>query len=197
MEDRRLNEKESLDLIAEMIRNTQNKLEANSGKPFLIWGYVSIAIALVIWYGIEVTGCAEWSYLWFLIPLVSWPWVMRIRKRKGGVNTYIDRILNYLWRIWGTGILLACGMTLVFPDLQSLFMSALLIGMGVALSGFILRYKAIAVTGCAGMALSPLTLSVQGSQQILMLAGLFLILFVIPGHLLNSKSKKRAVCLEN
>lgn len=39
MNDRVLNEKESLELIAQMIQNTKSRMTRNSGAPFLIWGY--------------------------------------------------------------------------------------------------------------------------------------------------------------
>lgn len=38
MEDRKLNEKESLELITQMIRNTRRNLDAGSGNMFLLWG---------------------------------------------------------------------------------------------------------------------------------------------------------------
>lgn len=41
MEERKLNEKESLELIAQMIQNTKNRLETNCGMPFLFWGYTN------------------------------------------------------------------------------------------------------------------------------------------------------------
>ena len=49
MEEKPLNEKESLELITQMIRNTQKKMEKGSGLPFLIWGYVTIAVSLAVW----------------------------------------------------------------------------------------------------------------------------------------------------
>ena len=38
MEERKLNEKESLELIAQMIQNTKNRLETNCGMPFHFLG---------------------------------------------------------------------------------------------------------------------------------------------------------------
>ena len=58
MEDRQLNEKESLELIAQMIRNTQHGLEKGKGIPFLIWGYVTITVSLAVWYLFHIkSGC--------------------------------------------------------------------------------------------------------------------------------------------
>lgn len=50
MNDRVLNEKESLELIAQMIQNTKSRMTRNSGAPFLIWGiydHNSVVIGLV------------------------------------------------------------------------------------------------------------------------------------------------------
>lgn len=45
MEERKLNEKESLELIAQMIQNTKNRLETNCGMPFLFWGYTTPSLS--------------------------------------------------------------------------------------------------------------------------------------------------------
>ena len=50
MEERKLNEKESLELIAQMIQNTKNRMETNCGMPFPVMGihyciYQSVSMA--------------------------------------------------------------------------------------------------------------------------------------------------------
>lgn len=50
MDDKKLNEKESLELIAQMIQNTKSGMAENAGVPFLIWGVyhrVDVACRLV------------------------------------------------------------------------------------------------------------------------------------------------------
>lgn len=56
MEERKLNEKESLELIAQMIQNTKNRLETNCGMPFLFWGYTTIFVSLLVWFLVVTTG---------------------------------------------------------------------------------------------------------------------------------------------
>lgn len=190
MEDRKLNEKESLDLIARMIRNTQSKMEQNSGRTFLTWGYLSLVVALIIWYATITLGDYRWSYLWFIIPVIGWP-MMILWNRKGQfVNTFIDRIVNNLWLVIGVAIIIACLMSIFIPDLQSLFFSALILGMGAASTGLIVRVKAVAVTGFLGMMISPVTLFLKGGDQILVFAALFVVMMIIPGHILSYKNKK-------
>ena len=50
MEDKRISEKESLELIARMIRETQDHTARYAAYPLLIWGYTTVAISLVVWY---------------------------------------------------------------------------------------------------------------------------------------------------
>ena len=68
MENKKLNEKESLELISQMIQNTRTRVEKDGGTPFLIWGYGTVIISLLVWYMVASTGKYEWQYLWFLLP---------------------------------------------------------------------------------------------------------------------------------
>lgn len=63
MEERKLNEKESLELIAQMIQNTKNRLETNCGMPFLFWGYTTLFVSLLIWFLVVTTRNYYWQYL--------------------------------------------------------------------------------------------------------------------------------------
>lgn len=71
MEDRKLNEKESLELITQMIRNTRRNLDAGGGNMFLLWGYVGVVVTLgvlAVWY---LTGntVALWGF--WALPVVD------------------------------------------------------------------------------------------------------------------------------
>ena len=50
MEDKRISEKESLELIARMIRETQDNAARYAAYPLLIWGYTTVIVSLVVWY---------------------------------------------------------------------------------------------------------------------------------------------------
>ena len=49
MEEKRLDTAESLALIGRMIENTRNDMERNAGRPFLVWGYVTLLTTLLVW----------------------------------------------------------------------------------------------------------------------------------------------------
>lgn len=192
MEDRKISEKESLDLIAGMIRNTQNKMQQNIGGPLLILGYISMIVALGVWFANISTGDYRWNYFWFLVPVVGWGLVFRQNRKHHYVVTYIDRIINYIWLVFGMGILIVGVMSAFILDLQGIFESALMLGMMTALIGLIVRVKVIAISGMAGMLITPVTLFLSNEDQKLVIALLFIVLLIIPGHILCLKNKKKA-----
>ena len=49
MEEKTLNEKESLEIITRMIQETKNKLEVGDGNMLLLWGYVSVCTAILVY----------------------------------------------------------------------------------------------------------------------------------------------------
>lgn len=191
MEERQLNEKESLELIAGMIQNTQQKLEKGNGIPFLVWGYTTIVVSLLVWYFLSRTGDYRMHYLWFLIPLVAGPVMFfLIRKDEKGVKTYIDRVVGYVWTVMGlTGFMISM-VAIFFWNLPILFIIILLMGSGTAITGLVIRFTPIAVAGFLGLALSLLCLFTPGVNQILVFAAVFLVMMVIPGHILNAKGRK-------
>lgn len=192
MEDKQLNEKESLELIARMISNTQQNLEKGNGLPFLIWGYTTILVSLVVWYFFSTTGNPDWNYLWFLIPVIGFPTMMRIiRKQEKGVKTYIDRIIGYVWIAFGIGGLVVSTSAIFLWNLPILFIIVLMMGTGTAITGMIIRFKPIIFSGFAGILLSLLCLIVKGYGSILIFALIFLVIMVIPGHILNWKGRKK------
>ncbi|MDR1203507.1 MAG: hypothetical protein LBL58_18015 [Tannerellaceae bacterium] len=190
MEDRKINEKESLELIAQMIRSTQNKLAKGSGRPFLLFGYTSVVFAIAIWFLLRITGVWQWNCLWFAIPLIFWPVAARIYKNMvADKTTYVDRIIRYIWVLTSFTIIIACGFTLIFIQMESLFFTALLLGMSTALTGLVVRIRPVTIAGIAGMVISPAALWLQDENRLLLFAVIFVLVFVVPGHILNYKSK--------
>lgn len=194
MEDRQLNEKESLKLIAHMIRNTQQRIEKGNGLPFLIWGYTTIAVSLAVWYLFSTTGNPRWNYLWFLIPIIGYPTMMWVlKKQEKGVTTYIDRIIAYVWIAFGVAGIVVSTSAIFLWTLPILFIVVLMMGTGTAITGLIIKFKPIIFSGFAGILLSYLCIILKGYESILAFAFIFLVMMVIPGHILNYKSRKSHV----
>lgn len=170
MEERQLNEKESLELITRMIQNTQRKLEKGNGMPFLVWGYTTIVVSLLVWYLLSTTGDYRMHYFWFLIPAVAGPVMfILLRKRDTGVKTYIDRVVSYIWIVMGVAGFMMSITAMFFWSLPILFIVILLMGCGTAITGLVIRFNPIAIAGFVGIVLSFVCLFTQGLNQILVL----------------------------
>lgn len=191
MEERQLNEKESFELITRMIQNTQRNLEKGNGTPFLVWGYTTIIVSLLIWYFLSTTGDYRMHYLWFLIPVIAGPVMFFfLRKNEKGVRTYIDRVVGYVWMVMGVVGFMVSVTAMFFWNMPILFIIILLMGSGTAITGLVIRFTPIAVAGFVGVILSLACLFTKGTDQILVFAALFLVMMVIPGHILHAKGRR-------
>ena len=108
MEERKLNEKESLELIAQMIQNTKKRLETNCGMPFLFWGYTTLFVSLLVWFLVVTTGNYYWQYLWFLLPIIAGTGsYLSTRNQQPGIKTHLDKVINYISDIHTSHVFLA------------------------------------------------------------------------------------------
>ena len=102
MEDKKLNEKESLELITQMIQNTRRNLDTGSGNMFLVWGYVSVLVTLTVLAGVYFTKNPLWMWGFWGIPVIGYLLTfLLMRKRQKMVKSYIDKILVQVWRMFG------------------------------------------------------------------------------------------------
>lgn len=191
MDDKRLNEKESLELIAQMIQNTKRRMAKNSGAPFLIWGYTTIIVSLLVWFLLTETGNYNWQWLWFLLPTVAFPSTLWIaRKQEKLVTTYMDRVVGYVWIVFGWGAFFVSWVSIFFWSMSVLFVILLMMGMGTALTGLIIKMKVVTVCGTLGALASIGCVCVHGLNQILVFAAAFVFMMVIPGHYMNGIAKR-------
>ena len=192
MEEKQLNEKESLELITQMIRNTQQRIEKDNGVPFLIWGYTTVLVSLAVWYLLTTTENYNWNYLWFLIPIVGFTLMMiTIKREKKGVKTYIDKIISYVWIVVGISAIIPSVASIFMQGFPVLFLVTVLISIGTAITGLIIKFTPLTVAGFIGMFLSIFCLITGNTtDSILVFAALFVVIQVIPGHILNFKGRK-------
>ena len=211
MEEKRLDAAESLELIGRMIRNTRQRLESHSGRPYLVWGYTTVGISLLN-YALNRAGADPlWSLSWFLVPILGYA-LMRLfpERRPTDPHTEIARIVNALW--------LVCTLALIPIFLFSLFHGlsyrpslfapiTLTMSIGAAATGLIVRSKIYTTAGFAGMGLSTLfafydyylkrlseTAEIDAAHlnfEILIFAAIFLVVMVIPGHMVNYRNRHK------
>ena len=217
LQDKALDAHESMELIARMIRNTRRRMERDTGRPFLVWGYTTVGISLLN-YGFNEAGFAPaWSFTWFLIPVIGYLLTRLFPQRKStDPRTDIARIVGKVWAVCTLSLIPIFLLCLLHglsyrPSLFALI--TLIMAVATALTGTIVRSRIYCVAGFAGMGLSTAfafydfwlkRAAAAGSvvdahllnAEILIFAAIFAAMMIVPGHILNSKSGRRQDCIE-
>ena len=199
MNENKFTEKDSLELISQMIQQTKQNLQVGSGNILLYYGYLATFISVIVYGLCEYTNNMHWHYLWFIMFII-----MPIHsKSKPHVVTYIDKAISSVWKVIsllfiltvltniGLGLLIGCmPFTLMMP------LSLLYVGIGTSITGVITKDKSMIYTPALCFILSIYMLGVlaTGGHPTLLwnlLGGLsFFTMLVIPGHILNNKISK-------
>ncbi|PNE28067.1 hypothetical protein BHU09_09070 [Tannerella sp. oral taxon 808] len=192
MRDVPLNEKESMALIAEMIRNTQRKMERGAGTPMLVWGYATVLATLAVWVGLKLTNDYRVQFLWFLIPVIGLTWMLFQRRQPPEVRTYVDKVVSYIWIVMGwSGFIVSCLSFLGAIQATILFIITLMMGQGSVLTGLVTRFRPLTIGGIVALLLSFALLYLTDIDlHLLTFALAFVAMGIIPGHILNRRAKK-------
>jgi hypothetical protein len=176
-----------------MIRNSRLKLEDGNGIPFLIWGYTTFFVSLLVYFLVNTTGDYHYQWFWFLIPVIGSIGMFISQKGKAKhARNFIDRVIGNIWIVTGIAafIISFCAFYVRIPVLSLMI---LLMGMGTALTGLVIKFKPVVISGFIGMASCIVPFIMRGNVQIIVFGVIFLIMMVIPGHILNFKGKKENV----
>lgn len=214
MEEKELNNQESLELITMMINKTKRHIRVGDGNLLLWWGYTSAIVGLLVGVSLLLTGGNQaCNWLWFLIWIVGGTgMIVKTRKDKTRIEkepyTYVDRITGNLWMTIGwtfaLGTLMSIGFQLFGKDtwVIMLIFAFLLAGFGANIQGFILQEKSMVFGGGFSIVSGVFVLCCVVADiklQVQWIIPLFILCFVatmiIPGHVLNAKAKKQ--CSEN
>ena len=171
MEEQKMNEKESLELIAQMIRVTKQSIGSGCGNKFLMYGYTAAILSIVIYALVYFTGNSAWSAGWFLMFLPFLVSSVREKRNRPKVVTYTDRMINETWRVIGALFVLTV-------------LTMIVLGFVIGRVNFGLMMP-LALLYCMTMP----SLHTPMVWQ-LYFGGSFVVVMIVPGHILNAKCKK-------
>lgn len=204
MEEKKLTEKESLELITQMINSSKQKMEVGNGNQFLYWGYFTAILSVLLFTLISLTNSYIWTWGWMLMFGV-WPLIAyKKRQKPAAVVTYTDKVINQVWQVmgWMFGFTFITSGVVEFilyhqaNFITMLPLSLLYCGLGVSITGIIIQER--------WMIYSPLVAFIICIYMFTMLIHnepvtivwylyfgfSFVIMMIIPGHILNYKGKQ-------
>ena len=207
MEDKRINERESIEIITSMITRTKERYHLGDGNIMLMWGYLTLSISVLIWVLLALTHNPVVNWLWFLIWIIGGiltPVMAKKEAIRKGVKTYTDKIISRLWSVVGFSAIACTFVCLVLTLLcgvdawSAMFVFALVIvPFAEIANGIVLNEPAymwgVTLGLSAGIVLTcciagKLTLSASWVMPLFIVA--FVFMTIIPGHMVNCKAKK-------
>ena len=205
MEERKLTEKESLEVITSMIARTKQRY-IGDGNIMLMWGYLVVLTAIAVWVLLAVTQNAVWNWLWFIIPLtggIVTPIMTRKQQNRSGVKTFYDKVTSKLWMLAGLSefvMIIVCVVLNMTTGADC--WSAMLVYTMIAIpfaeiaQGLLFKENSLVAGGMVGLAVGIVTVCCVSGGIVLWTfwyMPLFIIgmtaMMIIPGHILNKKVK--------
>lgn len=207
MDEKNLTTNESLELITMMISRTRKRLNQGSGNIFLFWGYLCVCVEILVYIAGMIAKSPKVSWLYFLIPIIGIPvsYIYRKHKRDSlGVVTYSDYLTIGLWNIviWIAiaSIVLSLGFFIDgFPVwIVMMLFAFFVVGFATSVQGLIIREKCLILGGSVGIVIGGILtagyIAGAGANIGMFVGPLFvltyILMFIIPGHILNHKAKK-------
>ncbi len=209
MEERKITEAESIEIITSMISRTKDRLVKGSGNILLMWGYLIVAVTALIWVLLVKTNNPAVNWLWFLIWLIggiATP-VMAKRKRiETGSKSYTDKLTSYIWCVVGLTAIISAILCFGFlfiagkDSWSMMFAFALIIvPMAEIMQGLVIKENSLLTGGGFGLLIGLFTMCCISAHVVLMATWfmpLFIMAFasmmIVPGHILNSKAKRQS-----
>ena len=203
MEDKKLSNEQSLELITQMVQRSRRQIEVRSGNQYLWWGWFSFVLACVIGILLHTTQCSVWNIAWFAYFPFWGVMVWMSRHHHSEVVTYTDRVMSDVWQVVGWAMVLSAVVLAVVSFTLAtsrvwvfmLPLSILLSGIGSSVTALILREKTAAWIPVAGMALAvylfpALAFGVVDGVWASILFGVAQIaVLIVPGYIVNQKAQ--------
>lgn len=206
MDDKKLTEKESLEVITSMIARTKERY-IGDGNIMLLWGYLIVAVAALIWVLIATTHHPAWNWLWFLIWIIggtATPIMSRKNQTRNGVKNYSDTLSSRIWSTVGFSAIASTFMCLGFLlfkgiDAWSMMLAFALIIVPFAeiAQGIVIKEKSLVTGGSLGLLAGIFTLcciagrvTLYASWFMPVFIAAFTAMMIIPGHILNHKARR-------
>lgn len=209
MIEKRMTEKESLEIITKMIERTKERYSLGDGNILLMWGYLTVAVSLLVWGLLWLTRNNACNWCWFLIPLVggiATPLMAKKKHEAGAAISYSDRIISRLWTTVGLSFMLLTVFCLFFTyalsvDCWVAMLVYCLIVTPVAemVNGIVLKEASMQWGGAIALVIGLFTLCCVTGGIVLYASWFmplfiiaFIVMMIIPGHIINRKASRNA-----
>jgi len=185
-QEKKLTDKESLEIIMNMINQAQVNIRQSSFH-LLLWGWIIFAASIGHFTLMKFSGYAHPENAWALtLPGMVISMVYgTIMGRKAKTETYADRLYMLVW----LSFIISLIILLIFTDEKGMPVILLLTGIATFMSGAILRFIPLIAGGILFWLFAILSF-ILANEYILLVTGVSVLTgYLIPGYMLKYKVK--------
>jgi hypothetical protein len=186
---------EGLKTIYAMIQSAKSTIGENY-LYYLFWGYL-VLIACIAEYALITLRYNQhylvWPVLMGLGIVVSVLFNIRQAKRSTS-KSFIGQVMMYLWGGW----LVSFVILIVFANLGEQYavilpLAMVMYGLGIFVSGGVVNFRPLIFGGILSWIAAGISFFQPHAIQLLIMTGVVIVSYIVPGHMLRKKSKEQQV----
>jgi hypothetical protein len=186
------NHDDGLKVIYAMIESAKSKIGKNYFY-YLFWGYLVMATCLIEYLLMVWAKYPQHYLVWsILMPLGAVITIIFYMGQKKAVisKTFIDTTMGYFWAGWVVSFLIM----LLFVNLKHEYnlilpLSMTMYGLGIFVSGGMVSFRPLILGAIVAWLASVAAFFVHYQIQLMIMAGVVIVAYIVPGHILKNKSK--------
>jgi len=184
----------SLKIIYEMIESAKSRIGKNYFY-YLFWGYLVAITCLLEFFLITVVKYPGHYLVWaILMPLGALITLVFYFRNKSGIQskTYVGSTMSYFWSGWFFSFLIL----MLFVNMKQEYMMIIPIilamyGLADFVSGGIVSFKPLIWGAVVAWVAAIVSFFIPYLAQLLVLTGVIVLSYIVPGHMLMHLSKNR------
>ncbi len=191
--EEQMDEKQSLQIITQMISKAKNNLGDNSFY-FLLWGWAVFITALAQY--ILIVSQYELHFLPWPIGMTIAGLISGVYSYREGKNkkakSYLDKFLETLWIATTVCIVLVLAIITEIADFRASYAALMILyGLGTVITGIVIKFRPLVVGGVIIWCCAASLIWLNFPDALLALAFSVLAGYIVPGYLLRTKREKR------
>lgn len=213
MDEKEMNEQESLRIIRQMINKAKNSFHDTGIGPIL-WGSVIAICSLVTWASIHYHFTLPFDiWLLTLVAIIPQIVITTREKKMRRAKSYDDSAIDYIWLAFGVSIFLLTHINIVFinklaeifTEYQAAFgkrpnfnlssfsssLMLLLYGFPTVVTGAIMKFKPMLWGGIAGWLCCVISVYTHMQIDMLLTAFAAVVMWLVPGLILWRKYQRK------
>ena len=205
MDNANFTERESLEVITRMLRQTKQNIAGKDNGDFLLFGWATVIISIAVYFLTTFTGNGFYGMLYLLLAVISVYREIRKKSHRPELVTFLDKSIEAIWQVMGIMFLLSYLIILgisFFREITSVTyavlmpLSLLYAGLGVSITGILIRNSVLKYSPVVAfiMAIYMFVGFINDwtflTWWYLLFGAAFLIMMVIPGYVMRSQDQK-------